>query len=276
MVKKLLQFFKKNWKTVAIVLAVLAVVIVLTMILGANKNVPSEETVTTTTLSQKGPRFNPKDVSESDVIAKYTINASYPIFVGIANTSAETKLNEIVANYVTGEIKGFKNGVADRNTNSAIPIDFKSNLTLIYRVEYLSDKLASIIFESEPMLAGDAHPDHKTKTINYNLEANKEIVLTDLFAEGSGYLTFLSNNTIKYLKGLNISTDDMIKSGAGVDIKNYSNFFITEQAIVFVFERYVVAPGAAGMQKVFFTFENLKNMLIQDGILKTLLVNKII
>jgi hypothetical protein len=276
MVKKILKFFKKNWRTVAMILIVLSVVIVLTMILRANKNVPSEETVTTTTLSQKGPRFNPKDVSESDVIAKYTISASYPVFVGIANTSAETKLNEIIANYVINEIKGFKNGVADRNTNPAIPTDFKSNLTFVYRVEYLSDKLVSIIFESEPMLAGDAHPDHKTKTINYNLGADKEIVLTDLFAEGSGYLTFISNNTIKYLKGLNISDSVLIEKGAGADIKNYSNFFITEQAVVFVFERYVVAPGAAGMQKVYFTFEDLKNLLIQDGILKTLLVNKVI
>jgi hypothetical protein len=126
------------------------------------------------------------------------------------------------------------------------------------------------------MLAGDAHPGHKTTTFNYNLETDHAITLNDLFAEGSGYLTFLSNNTIKYLTSLNISNSEMIKQGAGADVKNYSNFFITDQAIVFVFDYYTVAPGAAGVQKVYFTFENLKNMLIQDGILKTLLVNKVI
>lgn len=68
----------------------------------------------------------------------------------------------------------------------------------------------------------------------------------------------------------------MIKAGASAEAKNFSNFYITDQAIVFVFDYYTVAPGAAGMQKVFFTFPDLKNMLIQDGILKTLIINKVI
>lgn len=275
MYKKLLKFLKKNWKA-AIVIVIVATAIVATIMIVKSHKTPAVEEITTTTTSEKGPRFNPKNISENDTTVSYVIQAIYPVFKGVANTPAETRINDLVANYVNDEIKNFKNGVAERKTNISIPQNLKSYLIINYQVEYLSDKLVSIIFNEESMLAGDAHPGHKTTTFNYNLESNKEITLTDLFAEGSGYLTFISNNTIKYLKGLNISDAEMIQAGAGADAKNYSNFFITDQAIVFVFDYYTVAPGVAGMQKVYFTFENLKNLLIQDGILKTLLVNKII
>jgi hypothetical protein len=276
MIKKILKFFKKNWKTVLMVLVGAIVIVILVMALGGKKNASNEETVPTTTLSQNGPRFNPKNVSENDTTVSYTIEATYPVFKGIANTEAETKVNQLLADNVNGKIAAFKTGVAERKTNTSIPQNLKSSLIINYQVEYLSDKLVSILFNEESMLAGDAHPGHETSTFNYNLESNKAIALTDLFAEGSGYLTFLSTNTIKYLTNLNISNSEMIQQGAGADVKNYSNFYITDQAIAFVFDYYTVAPGAAGMQKVYFTFENLKNFLIQDGILKTLLVNNVI
>lgn len=275
MFKKITEFVKKNWKIIAIVIA--AVVIVIIIMVVKNKKAPSiEEITTTTTTSAQGPRFNPKNVSENDATVSYTIEATYPVFKGIANTEAEAKVNQLLADNANGEIDAFKNGVVERKTDTSIPQNLKSDFILNYQVEYLSDKLVSILFNEESMLAGDAHPGHKTTTFNYNLESDKAIALTDLFAEGSGYLTFLSNNAIKYLTSLNISNPEMIKQGAGDDVKNYSNFFITDQAIVFVFDYYTVAPGAAGIQKIYFTFENLKNMLIQDGILKTLLVNKVI
>lgn len=271
-----MKFVKKNWKIIAIVIAAVVIIIIITMVV-KNKKTPSTEEITaTTTTSAQGPHFNPKNVSENDATVSYTIETTYPVFKGVANTEAEAKVNQLLADNVNGEIAAFKNGVAERKTDTSIPQNLKSDFILNYQVEYLSDKLVSILFNEESMLAGDAHPGHKTTTFNYNLESDKAIALTDLFAEGSGYLTFLSNNTIKYLTSLNISNPEMIKQGAGVDVKNYSNFFITDQAIVFVFDYYTVAPGAAGVQKVYFTFENLKNMLIQDGILKTLLVNNII
>ena len=277
MFKKLTKFVKKNWKIAATVaVAIVAIVAIIMVVRNHKTPVAENSVVTTTTTSVQGPRFNPKSVSEKDATVSYTIEAAYPVFKNIANTAAETKLNGLLADNINGEVAAFKNGVAERKTNTAIPQNLKSYLTINYKVEYLSDKLVSIFFNEESMLAGDAHPSHKNTTVNYNLEDNKEIALTDLFADGSGYLTFLSNNSIKYLKSLNISDDEMIKAGAGAEAKNYSNFYITDQAIVFVFDYYTVAPGAAGMQKIFFTFADLKNMLIQDGILKTLIVNKII
>jgi hypothetical protein len=276
MIKKIIKFLRQNWRKVAIALGILIVLVAVIAISNKNKGTSTEETVTTTTLSQTGPFFNHKNVLESDKEARYNIAASYPILAGIANTVAETKMNQIMVDYVNGEIKSFKNEVVVRNTDSNIPTELKSEIVITYRVEYLSDKLVSILFNSEAILAGDAHPNHKMKAINYSLGGNKEIVLADIFAEGSGYLTFISNNTIKYLKSLNISTDEMIQSGAKADVKNYSNFFITDQAIVFVFDRYSVAPYVAGEQNVYFTFEDVKNFLIQDGVLKSLLVNNII
>jgi hypothetical protein len=274
MLKKITKFVKKNWQTMVVIAVIIAIGIV--AIIVKNKKAPIVQEITTTTTSVQGPRFNPKNVSENDATVSYTIETTYPVFKGIANTEAEAKVNQLLADNVNGEIVAFKNGVAERKTNTSIPQNLKSSLIINYQVEYLSDKLVSILFNEESMLAGDAHPGHRTTTFNYNLESNKAIALTDLFAEGSGYLTFLSNNTIKYLTSLNISNPEMIKQGAGADVKNYSNFFITDQAIVFVFDYYTVAPGAAGIQKIYFTFENLKNMLIQDGVLKTLLVNKVI
>jgi len=255
MSKKLTKFVKENRKTVAIAaVAIVAIIVVIIASKGRNTSTVENTVVTTTTTSAQGPRFNPKTISENGPAGSYTIEAAYPVFKGIANTEAEARLNQIVADKINGEVAAFKNGVAERKTNTSIPQELKSYLTIDYKVEYLSDKLVSIFFNEEFMLAGDAHPGHKNTTINYNLENNTEITLTDLFAEGSGYLTFLSNNSIKYLKSLNISNDEMIKAGASAEAKNFSNFYITDQAIVFVFDYYTVAPGAAGMQKVFFTF----------------------
>mgnify|MGYP001170177308 CR=1 FL=1 len=277
MVKKLTSFLKKNWKVVVIALVAILAIVLVFVIIRAHKASKIESVTTTTKAAQtQEPLFNPKTISEGDSTTPYTIKVTYPLFKNINNSAAEAKLNQLLADKVNEEIVAFKKEVAARKTNTAIPQDFKSYLTIDYKVEYLSNQIASILFNEEAMLAGDAHPGHKTTTVNYNLEDNKNIVLTDLFAEGSGYLTFLSNNTIKYLKGLNISNDEMINAGAGPEAKNYANFYITDQAIVFVFDYYTVAPGVAGVQKAFFPFPSIKNMLIQDGILKSLLAREII
>jgi hypothetical protein len=200
-------------------------------------------------------------VSVKENTRLYDLRAEYPQF-----DSADPAWNSEIQSYVTGRIADFKK-TAEENwqaRNATAPEgeakkefpDVPFIFSIAWSPEKLDEDSASFILRLEAF-EGGANTRQEIKTFNYDFGKGKPIALADLFPEeGDGYLQKIS----KYARTVLISKltadfeggapTDMIESGTEPTIENFENFTFTDQAVMFYFPKYQVAPGVAGEQKV--------------------------
>lgn len=137
----------------------------------------------------------------------------------------------------------------------------KNNFYLnIYYKEYDSDRFMSYIFFSEYFLGG-AHPTHEIFTINYDKKNNKIINIDDII-KNEEVLKTISSESYKYFskqKAFNNSDiKGMLKAGTKPIKDNFKYFVLTNDGIIFFFERYQIAPYYYGELEFFITYKNSK------------------
>ncbi len=122
----------------------------------------------------------------------------------------------------------------------------------ILSLRYMSPNLAVWKDELEYYLAGAAHGRTQSRYLNYDIPANRVILLSDLFRNG-------------YEKPLLAELKERLKENPEVfedaDIYIPDNFFISEQGITFVYDVYAVAPFSAGEIEVSFAPYELNELL---------------
>jgi hypothetical protein len=110
---------------------------------------------------------------------------------------------------------------------------------------------------------GGAHPNHFYKTLTFDKQQNI-VSLEDFLNEefnGIESINVISKITKDYFYeklGESVNSD-MINDGASADLKNYKNFYVSSNEIVFLFEPYAVAPYAYSTQEVRIDFSEIKN-----------------
>ncbi len=85
------------------------------------------------------------------------------------------------------------------------------------------------------------------------------MTLADLFLGVPDYLKKIANFAKQSLVG-SLGQDDveMIEAGTKPTNENFKNFVFNDDMVLLYFEKYQVAPGVAGEQKVFVPRESIK------------------
>lgn len=209
-----------------------------------------------------------KGIQKKNKTKKYEININYSQIKGLDNAS-EKGYNKLLESIAEAQADSFKVWMKDWES----PPDFKegSFYELSDTVLYRDSKIVSTLFYEFSYFAGAAHPNNYNFSVNYDLEKNREIKLSDLFK--GDYLRKLSQLCIEkvaknkkdYAPEYDAKNDDMLISGAGPDEKNFNAFNITKEFFQITFPTYQVASYAEGPQTVEIPYSQLKDIIIPDG-----------
>lgn len=199
--------------------------------------------------------FSVKDaVPISEETEQYSISITYP-------ETGKTQIDASVKDFINSQAAEYK-----KIFSEAVPPEgssYKNTLSINYASQVYNSRLLSYKF-SIMYYTGGAHPNTDVQTKVFDIQNQKELALSDLFVSNSDYLKKISALTINQLDQKNISDSEWLAMGAGPSLENYKAFGVSDQAIIFYFPPYAVAPYAAGEQQVEITFAQIKDILNSD------------
>jgi hypothetical protein len=200
-----------------------------------------------------------EDVSIESSSTDSEIDVMYPHLI---NNPAAEAFNALIDERVKAGVKDFQDlvsgGVDDASDTEPWTYDMN------YEITYRDDHRFTVLLSGSEYTGG-AHPNEDYLAISYDVDANKEITLADLFKSKVNYLKEISSLAIADLNKQNAADEftdsDWITEGAGPDPENYQDFYLTKNALGVVFAPYQVASYAAGQQGVEIPYSKLKDLL---------------
>jgi hypothetical protein len=190
----------------------------------------------------------------------YSVKAQIPALQG-SDDARVKDFNNGSTLLTQEEIAKFKDNVVQVQP---VPGATGSSYDQEYRLLSPPGNLFSLKFQIRIYIQGAAHPGTHTRTVNYDLEAGKNLTLSDLFLPGSDYLERIANYCITQLRTRNIDFESF-SSGANAIPENYGNWNITADGLLITFDEYQVAPYAAGAQEVVVPYSELHSVIDPHG-----------
>lgn len=191
---------------------------------------------------------------------KYKISGQIPGMLD--NSDPRTSaFNDVIHALFDGEVAAFKRNISELPSD---PNSGASSFDAKYSVLFQNDGMASIKFDFSEYASGAAHPGHHSRTVNYDFEQARPLVLDELFLPGSNYLEVISNYCIAELKKQPYS-DSVFLDGAEPTPDNYRNWNITLDGLMITFDEYQVAPYAAGPQTITVPYDELRAVIDPQG-----------
>ncbi|MGE3920849.1 MAG: RsiV family protein [Gammaproteobacteria bacterium] len=205
-----------------------------------------------------------------DKKAFYTVDISVPTIT----TNKSTKLlDKTIHAKVNQVLENFKSGLTspeelqklhDSNPN-APTLDAKNNtLDIHYDIVSILNDIVSIRFKVMSFYYMQAHPNNTVFTINYDLNQNKSLSLSDLFKDKPNFLELIADYCKKQLENSAIaqySDPAWITKGTAANEKNYDNWSLTPKGLLFTFDTYQVAAYVAGQPTILIPYNELINKM---------------
>ena len=205
-----------------------------------------------------------------------TVEVTYPTVPTVPGVTQEIKqTNESLKKLVDEKIAEFeKEAVDNTNAELEIPKEVHSTITGGPSVEEQNDRYVSIFMGMEWYLRGAAHPSHTIDTYIYDYKNKTLLKVSDLFKQGSNYLTVLSGLSKEDLLSQSkqgdmgyVYNEEMVSDGTVPSVDNFSRILPTKDGLVVYFNEYQVAPYAAGPQQVVIPYSKLKDIIATEGVL---------
>ncbi|WP_458120514.1 PdaC/SigV domain-containing protein [Paenibacillus sp. Z6-24] len=194
----------------------------------------------------------------SSIQNKYTnVNIVYPVVSGVENKAAQTAINKALKahydTFLTTMEKQVKEAGAPTNKDMIYEIDGG------YKVTYNRNGVISFLLTDYQYLGG-AHGDNILTSMTFSLKDGKAIKLDDLLKSNKNYSQDIKKLIQAHIKknanteGLSLEQfNDLSKSSS----KYLDNYYLTDSGVTIFFQKYDIAPGAAGNPEVEFTFSQL-------------------
>ncbi|VVC74830.1 Peptidoglycan-N-acetylmuramic acid deacetylase PdaC [Aquicella siphonis] len=197
------------------------------------------------------------------------IKSVYPQLVSETDHAGVDTFNEMALQYVKDEIALFRERVKDHaEAQKKIPKDkITNNLYIDYNTSYIKSKrdhIISIRFSIQGYVGGTAEPYHTHRVLNYNLDKNQAIELSDLFIPGSNYLEILSRYT-RFDLARRLKNSSRIADGTLPVPESFANWNIKPTGIVITFDENRVAPDVYGAQTVLVPYSALSEVIAPDS-----------
>ena len=134
------------------------------------------------------------------------------------------------------------------------------------KVYLLDDRLVSVVYEFRIEWSGAAGVDDRVDSVLVDLQTGVEVSLGDLFVPGSPWLEtigfFARQDLVARLGEMGLWPDGR---GLEPEVSHYSVFGLTVAKLVVRFDRYQVAPGAAGTPDATVRWASLAGLVDPDG-----------
>ncbi len=191
---------------------------------------------------------------ESSAKERYAYNVHFPVVALMSHTDLANEANAVISTFVDDIILDFKTNIIEMYS-PLVPSDFSSGLSMRWSADLLSPTIISVRFDYSEYISGSAHPNSRTKILNYDFEKHLILHTEDLFASSTEALPFLSRFTRDELtkQSPNISKDEletMLIPGTEPTSENFANVAIDADGLIVIFNPIQVAPYARGSQDV--------------------------
>lgn len=190
----------------------------------------------------------------------YTITLQTPVLTG-SNDPRLRLFNAEMDSFVSSAASGFK---VDLANVPPTPDSNSSTFDVRYDVLLPPGPIISLQLQTEGYITGAAHPFHTSHSVNFDIQAGRDLTLADLFVPGSEYLQSISQHCIQELLARKIDFSDFT-AGAAPTPDNYRNWNITNSGLLITFDEYQVAPYAAGPQQVTIPYSQLAPLILDPG-----------
>lgn len=190
----------------------------------------------------------------------YILTLQTPVLTGSDDPRVQG-FNREMASIVDSAASGFKSDLA--NVPPTL-VSAASTFDVRYELRSPPGPILSVQFAMEGYVTGAAHPFHTSRSVNFDLDAGRDLSLSDLFVPGSDYLQAISQYCIAELQTRNLDFSDF-SSGAAPTLDNYRNWNITASGLLITFDEYQVGPYAAGPQQVTIPYSELSPFILSPG-----------
>lgn len=198
--------------------------------------------------------------AETGKAPDYDLKAQTPVLKG-SDDPRVAKFNKAAAEVVQKQIDEFRKMLLEMPKT---PIVSGSAFDLQYKLLSPPGNIMSLKFDIFQYADGAAHPFEYSATLNYDLEAGKEISLERLFLPRADYLGSIAGYCKTELNQRDIGFD-MFADGAKPTAENYRSWNITADGLMITFDEYQVAAYAAGPQVVVVPYAALKDIVDPRG-----------
>ena len=204
------------------------------------------------------PKLITKRIQETNAKAFYEIDVKYPAINSTApawvvfNALAESQAKEAIA--------AFKKDVASAGVFTATGVPTHS-LTVGWESYRVTNDFVSVRSTIGVYMAGAAHPNYGSRTINFDPRTSKALALGDLFKQvNTDYLGALS----VYCKRV-LTRQGRFDFPEGADPKpaNYANWNMGRFNLLISFDPYQVTPYAAGRVECEVPLRSLRTLLAE-------------
>ena len=248
---------KNSWKTVAIIL-VIGILgyagYLLYQKIPVSEPAPETAPVTSEAPDKAVVTAVTKKIVEEE--KQFEINVAYPELKGLPKAIA-TRANKTLKDTVDAAINSFKeHSVAEPGVlvpeKSALDITFDPALTL-------TDKTVTVVFTVSDYFGGAAHPNTYKMPVTISQTTGLRMKTADFFKADTKYLQALAEQSSRELKAK--LGDEFEASGATPTEENYEHVYLTESAVMVIFNPYQVAPYAAGIIEIKIPKKELPGLL---------------
>jgi hypothetical protein len=249
----------------------LIVLVVCTVLLFFLRNITLTPPMTKPVQEKNSIKVQNARVTNTSAAIKYKIDVSYPQFSGLTNQAAETAMNAAIKKQINADIANFRKEVTSTEQElQNLPSHFQEVINefyITYKLPHVNNDAVSVSFTVMDYQAGMNHPNNYNEVFNYDLNKNKEIMLSDIFKPGSDYLTALSKLSREQLQVKfknNPYAPEFIIEGTKPDTKNFSLFALGKDSLYIIFNPYQVAPYYEGTQIVKIPYAALKDIINRE------------
>lgn len=202
--------------------------------------------------------FNQKTVPFSGGITSHEIreeDGQRAIAISYPSLGVE-KIDQEIKAFIDEQVKSFK----EIEYVSYGDMEIQYSLDVGYFSSRLGQNIISFKFNKE-YFTGGAHPGHDVICFTYDAEKGERMNLAGFFVENSDFLKRISDYSVNLLMEEPFADEEWVKAGAGENPDNFQKFIVTENAFIFYFPPYQVAPYAAGETQVIIPFSELEDIL---------------
>jgi hypothetical protein len=211
---------------------------------------------------------------------KIVVKAVYPQLTSENGNPNVVDFNNLVYEFIQQQVTEFKNQVKLTTIDTAdVPDAAIANGNRLY-IDYAAsvvgaknDHIVSIRFNLQSYMAGQAHPTNKHHVINFNLDTDDEVDLSDLFAENTNYLEVMSSYTSRYLSK-RLPQKNIIQDGMAPTADHFTLWNFKPNGILITFDEAQVASSVYGAQSVLIPYATLKDLIAADAPLASCIKRK--
>lgn len=208
----------------------------------------------------------PKIVYEKPrIVAKI----NYPLLTSELENEHVSQFNALVDELIKSEVASYKKQVQEiQSYQSTLPKDqIKNDLTIDFDASVVNTTekpIISIRFSIQGYMTGMAHPFHRHRVLNYDLDTGEKLEFSSLFKPNSNYLDVISDYSRQMLLK-KFKDTQMVLEGTAPKEENYRNWNLNPSGLLITFDEYQVAPYVYGTQTVQIPYSVLNPLFAKDS-----------